>query len=123
MVLVIELKAPVRSANRLVKASGVAGVVSIRAARRTVLTRTGDVDDQGAAVPFRAIQGENGGIAFRRVHGHEGEPTSASGDSVHDDVDLIHGPMFGQLVAEIRFGDVKGKIPDVQVWGHKLSLV
>jgi len=88
--------------------------VTAAAARTTLFARARFIHGQRAAFPILAIQGFDRRLrAFGRVHRRERKATRASGFFVHDDVDLVHRSMLGQHVAQIVFGNIKRKIPDV----------
>src|ERR1043166_2263731 len=93
----------------------IAGVTATAVTTTTAfLARTGFIDGEFTAFPFFAIQSLDGRRgAFLGVHGRKSEPSGAAGDFVHDDIDLVHRAMRGKHVAQVVFGDVKGKVPNV----------
>src|SRR5258705_5766945 len=78
------------------------------------LARARFINSEFAAFPFFAIQGLDGsGSAFRGVHGCKSESAGATGDFVHDDIDLVYRPMRGKHVSEVVFGNVEGEVPHI----------
>jgi len=104
---------------RAIAAAAVTAPATATTAAASFFPRTSFIDGQRATFPIFAVQSGNGRLgAFFGIHGGEGEAARATGHFIHYDADLVHGAMGGQHVAQIVFGGVKGKIPQVQFRAH-----
>src|SRR6266516_3615492 len=91
------------------------------ASARTLFAWASDVDGEGAAVQLRAIQGVDGLLRlFRRAHRDEAESTRFARYAVHQQVGLDDRAMRREVVLEIVFGGVEGKISNKQFCTHVL---
>ena len=95
-------------------AGAISTAVATAAAAGPFFARAGLIDRQGAALPIFAIQSQDRGLGpFFGIHSSEREAARPSGDSIHDDIDLVHRAVYGKHGAQVVLGGIKGKIPNV----------
>ena len=77
-------------------------------------TGAGFVHGQGAAHPAFAVEFFDGGFhAFTGAHGDEAETAGAAAFTVSDDGHFGDVTVLAEEFADVEFGRVEGKIPDV----------
>ncbi len=83
----------------------------------------GFVDCEGATHPVFAVEFFDGSFhAFTGAHGDEAETARAAAVTVHDDCDFCDFAVLAEEFADVEFGRVEGKIPDVHFSvDHNLS--
>jgi hypothetical protein len=86
-------------------------------------TWAGFVDCEGATHPVFAVEFFDGSFhAFTGAHGDEAETARAAAVTVHDDCDFCDFAVLAEEFADVEFGRVEGKIPDVHFSvDHNLS--
>ena len=94
-----------------IAAAGTAGGFATGTAR---FHGTGFIDGQITTIVVLAMEGVDGLLAFfSAAHGDETETAGAVGFTVHDEVGLGDGAVFGEEGVEVLFGGLEGKISHV----------
>ena len=102
--------APAAAAKTFAPATTAAAAASAAAkvATGALFARPGFVDCQGAAIDFLAIELGHGLVGlFLRAHFHEGKPSGAVGELVHDEFALHDAAGLFEEVEQIAFGAVE----------------
>src|SRR5579884_251562 len=100
------------SANR-------AAPAAIVAAAPSVLTRSGLVDGEVAAIHIFAVEGGNGGLRLLvAAHFDESEALGSTRVPVHDDLGRLHIPVRLEQLLQITVVYAVGQIAHVQLFAH-----
>jgi hypothetical protein len=93
------------------------------AAGRTFFARACDIDRQGAAIEFLAMQLVDRLLGFfGAAHGDERKPPGATRHAIHHDVGLHNRAAAGERVLEIVFSGFEGKVSNKQLCAHVMLL-
>jgi hypothetical protein len=78
------------------------------------------MDREVTATQTVAVEGVQGGLGdLLGGHRHKGEPARTTGIPIHHHLDLSDWALLRKQILKIFFGDVGGKVPDIQFSVHE----